>query len=63
MLSTYALRGEALRGGEPGEAGAGLRRLANFTLAFEGERFRGVDVEVVEEMEERNRMRRLRKSA
>ncbi len=31
--------------------------LANFTLAFEGERFRGVDLEVVEEMEERNRMR------
>ena len=29
--------------------------LANFTLAFAGERFRGLDVEVVEEMAERNR--------
>jgi hypothetical protein len=29
--------------------------LANFTLAFEWERFSGLDVEVVEEMEERNR--------
>ena len=49
------------RGGGPGVApGLALRfrMLASFTLAFEGERFRGVEAEVIEEMGERNRQGR-----
>jgi hypothetical protein len=55
-LSHFGAKPSAVVGRDWGRGWIAIAKgLANFTLAFEWERFRGVDVEVVEEMEERNR--------